>query len=141
MDGLSELFWAILSLSVGGISVGTILTTVIYVVKSIRKSRKEQKLQEENIKVTKEQIEQSFKEAVLPKTIKLDVSTKIEQPIKQGLQQIRDDNKEALESIHEENRLILTVLSKFTHVQKLSKEDQEAIADIVGKEVTEEIQL
>lgn len=141
MDGLSELFWAILSLSVGGISVGTILTTVIYVVKSIRKSRKEQKLQEENIKVTKEQIEQSFKEAVLPKTIKLDVSTKIEQPIKQGLQQIRDDNKEALESIHEENRLILTVLSKFTHVQKLSKEDQEAIADIVGKEVTEEIRL
>lgn len=141
MDGLSELFWAILSLSVGGISVGTILTTVIYVVKSIRKSRKEQKLQEENIKVTKEQIEQSFKEAVLPKTIKLDISTKIEQPIKQGLQQIRDDNKEALESIHEENRLILTVLSKFTHVQKLSKEDQEAIADIVGKEVTEEIQL
>lgn len=141
MDGLSELFWAILSLSVGGISVGTILTTVIYVVKSIRKSRKEQKLQEENIKVTKEQIEQSFKEAVLPKTIKLDVSTKIEQPIKQGLQQIRDDNKEALESIREENRLILTVLSKFTHVQKLSKEDQEAIADIVGKEVTEEIQL
>ena len=141
MDGLSELFWAILSLSIGGVSVGTILATVIYVVKSIRKSRKEQKLQKENIKVTKEQIEQSFKEAVLPKTIKLDVSTKIEQPIKQGLQQIRDDNKEALESIHEENRLILAVLSKFTHVQKLSKEDQEAIADIVGKETVEEVKL
>ena len=139
MDGLSELFWAILSLSIGGVSVGTILVTVIYVVKSIRKSYKEQKLQKENIKVTKEQIEQSFKEAVLPKTIKLDVSTKIEQPIKQGLQQIRDDNKEALESIHEENRLILAVLSKFTHVQKLSKEDQEAIADIVGKETIEEV--
>ena len=141
MDGLSELFWAILSLSIGGVSVGTILVTVIYVVKSIRKSYKEQKLQKENIKVTKEQIEQSFKEAVLPKTIKLDVSTKIEQPIKQGLQQIRDDNKEALESIHEENRLILAVLSKFTHVQKLSKEDQEAIADIVGKETIEEVKL
>ena len=141
MDGLSELFWAILSLSVGGISVGTVFATVIYVVKSIRKSRKEQKLQKENIKVTKEQIEQSFKEAVLPKTIKLDVSTKIEQPIKQGLQQIRDDNKEALESIHEENRLILAVLSNFTHVQKLSKEDQEAIADIVDREIIEEVKL
>ena len=56
MDGLSELFWAILSLSIGGVSVGTILVTVIYVVKSIRKSYKEQKLQKENIKVTKEQI-------------------------------------------------------------------------------------
>ena len=141
MDGLSELFWAILSLSVGGISVGTILATIIYVVKSIRKSRKEQKQLEKNVEVTKEQIQLAFKEAVLPKTVKLDVSTKIEQPIRDGLLQIRNDNKEALESIHEENRLILSILSKFTHVQKLPKEDQEAISDIVDKEVTEEVKL
>ena len=141
MDGLSELFWAILSLSIGGVSVGTILTVIVYVVKSIRKSRKEQKQLEKNIEITKEQIEIAFKEAVLPKTIKLDVSTKIEQPIRDGLLQIKNDNKEALESIHKENRLILSILSKFTHIQKLSKEDREAISDIVDKEVTEEVKL
>lgn len=141
MDEVQDLVLFIFSLSVGGISVLTILADVIYCVKSIRKMRKAVKKNEEDIVVSKSNIEQAFKEAVLPKTIKLDVSTKIEKPIKEGLIQMRDDNKEALEKIHEENVLILKILNQFTHVKKLSDEDQEKIADIINEEVTEEVTL
>ena len=54
---------------------------------------------------------------------------------------MRNDNKEALAKIHEENVLILKVLNQFTHIKKLSEEDQEKIADIINEEVTEEVTL
>ena len=141
MDGIQELILAILGISVGGISVGTILATVIYVVKSIKRTKKEIKNAKTEVTITKEYVEQSFKNAVLPKTIKLDISSKIEQPIKEGMMRIEELNKEQLEQIHKENVLILKVLNQFTHVKKLSEEDQEAIADIVNEEVTEEVKL
>ena len=141
MDNIQNTILFIFSLSIGGVSILTLLADVIYCVKSIKKMHKAMKKNEENIVVSKENIEQAFKDAVLPKTIKLDVSSKIEKPIKEGLNQMRDDNKEALAKIHEENVLILKVLSQFTHVKKLSDEDQEKIADIVNQEVTEEVQL
>lgn len=141
MDDIQTLAMSIFSLSIGGVSLMTILANVIYCVKSIRKTKKAIKKNEENIVVSKENIEQAFKEAVLPKTIKLDVSSKIEKPIKEGMAQMMEYNSEALIKIHEENVLILKVLSQFTHVKKLSDEDQEKIADIVNQEVTEEVQL
>lgn len=141
MDGIQELILAILGISIGGVSVGTILATVIYVVKSIKRNKKEIKNAKAEVTITKEYVEQSFKNAVLPKTIKLDVSSKIEQPIKEGMAKIEELNKEQLEQIHKENVLILKVLNQFTHVKKLSEEDQEAIADIVNEEVTEEVKL
>lgn len=141
MDDIQTLVMSIFSLSIGGISLMTIFANVVYCVKSIRKNRKAIKNNEESIVVSKENIEQAFKDAVLPKTIKLDVSTKIEKPIKEGLSQMRDDNKEALAKIHEENVLILKVLNQFTHVKKLSDGDQEKIADIINEEVTEEVIL
>lgn len=141
MDDIQTLVMYIFSLSIGGISLMTIFANVIYCVKSIRKNRKAIKKNEENIVASKSDIEQAFKEAVLPKTIKLDVSTKIEKPIKEGLTQMRNDNKEALDKIHNENVLVLKVLSQFTHIKKLSQEDQEKIADIINEEVTEEVTL
>ena len=141
MDNIQNTILFIFSLSVGGVSILTILADVIYCVKSIKKMRKAVKKNEENMVVSKENIEQAFKNAVLPKTIKLDVSSKIEKPIKEGLNQMRNDNKEALAKIHEENVLILKVLNEFTHVKKLSDEDQEKIADIINEEVTEEVTL
>lgn len=141
MDDIQTLVMSIFSLSISGISLMTIFANVVYCVKSIRKNRKAIKNNEESIVVSKENIEQAFKDAVLPKTIKLDVSTKIEKPIKEGLSQMRDDNKEALAKIHEENVLILKVLNEFTHVKKLSEEDQEKITDIINEEVTEEVTL
>ena len=141
MDNIQNTILFIFSLSVGGVSILTILADVIYCVKSIKKMHKVVKKNEQDILMSKEDIENAFKEAVLPKTIKLDVSSKIEKPIKEGLNQMRNDNKEALAKIHEENVLILKVLNQFTHIKKLSEEDQEKIADIINAEVTEEVTL
>ena len=141
MDGWQEVLMSILGLSIGGVSLATVLANVIYCVKAIKRARNEAKAAKNEVSVTKEYVEQAFKDAVLPKTIKLDVSSKIEQPIKEGMQKIEQVNKDQLEQIHQENVLILKVLNQFTHVKKLSEEDQEAIQDIVNEEVTEEIKL
>lgn len=141
MDQFTELFTSIFSLSICGISLGTIITIAIGVVKSIHKSRKQIKQQEEQIKVTKESIETSFKNAVFPKTIKLDVSKKIQEPINKAMEELKASNDVQLAEIKEENKLILKVLSQFTHVQKLPQGDQEKIADIVNAEVTEEMEV
>lgn len=141
MDEIQVLIMSILGMSIGGVSLGTVLSVVIYCVKSIRRNRKEAQRAKQEVQITKDYVEQAFKNAVLPKTIKLDVSSKIEQPIRQGMQKITEINKEQLEQIHNENVLILKVLNQFTHVKKLSDEDQEKIADIVNQEVTEEVQL
>lgn len=141
MDGWQDVLFSILGLSISGVSVATVLANAIYCVKAIKRARKETKVAKDEIIVTKKYVEQAFKDAVLPKTIKLDVSSKIEKPIRDGLAQMRDDNKEALEQIHKENVLILKVLNQFTHTKKLSEADQEAIADIVNEETTEEVKL
>lgn len=141
MDEIQVLIMSILGMSIGGVSLGTVLAVVIYCVKSIRRNRKEAQRAKQEVQITKDYVEQAFKNAVLPKTIKLDVSSKIEQPIRQGMQKITEINKEQLEQIHNENVLILKVLNQFTHVKKLSEEDQEAIDDIVNEEVTEEVKL
>ena len=141
MDVWQEVLMSILGLSIGGVSLATVLANVIYCVKAIKRARNEAKAAKNEVSVTKEYVEQAFKDAVLPKTIKLDISSKIEQPIKEGMQKIEQVNKDQLEQIHKENVLILKVLNQFTHVKKLSEEDQEVIADIVNEEVTEEVKL
>lgn len=141
MDSFQELFTYILTLSISGVSLVTIFGVIIYIVKFGRKVFKKLKQNEENIDVTKKQIEDAFKEAVLPKTVKLDVSSKIEKPIQEGLKTIREDNKESLKNLKDELTLILKILNQFTHVKKLSDEDREKIDDIVNNEVTEEVTL
>lgn len=141
MDNFQELFTYIISLSIGGVSLATVFGILIYIVKFARNIVKKLKENEQNIEVTKEQIENAFKEAVLPKTIKLDVSSKIEKPIQEGLKTIREDNEESLHDLKEELVLILKILNQFTHVKKLKDEDREKIDDIVNEEVSEEVIL
>ena len=141
MDGLQEVILSILGLSVGGVSLATVFANVIYCIKAIKRAKKEAQAAKKEVAITKQYVEQAFKDAILPKTIKLDISSKIERPIKEGMTRIEELNKEQLEQIHRENVLILKVMSQFTHVKKLSEEDQEAIADIVNEEVTEEVKL
>lgn len=141
MDNFQELFTYIFSLSIGGVSLATVFGILIYIVKFARKISKKLKENEQSIEVTKEQIESAFKEAVLPKTIKLDVSSKIEKPIQEGLKTIREDNQESLHDLKEELVLILKILNQFTHVKKLNDEDREKIDDIVNEEVSEEVTL
>lgn len=141
MDGLNQVFISILSLSIGGISVGTIIGCVIFVVKNAKRTRKLVKKNQDDIVVTKANIEQAFQEAVLPKTIRLDISKKIEKPIKEGLLELQRTNDEALKKIHDENILILKIMSKFTHVKKLSDEDQAKIAEIIDDEAEIDVEV
>ena len=141
MDQFSELFTSITSISICGISLITVFAFVIKILLTIRKNKKWLKAQEEQIQVTKESIEESFKNAVFPKTVKLDVSKKIQEPIAKAMRQLQASNDEQLEEIKEQNRLILTVLSQFTHVQKLSAEDQEKISDIVNSEASDTVEV
>lgn len=145
MDEFTQLFTTIFSLSICGVSLGTIIGVAISVVKKIAKSKREVKKEQENmqkqIEVTKSSIETAFKDAVLPKTIKIDVSKKIKEPIETAMVELKKSNDEQLDKVKEELRLVLKVLNQFTHVQKLSQEDQEKIQDIVDAEVTEEVEV
>lgn len=124
----------ILSLSVGGVSIASIIAMVFYMVRSFAKNRKQ-------IQVTKESIEQAFKDAVLPKTIKLDVSSKIQTPIKEGLAEIEATINEDLTKLREGQQYILEILTLFTHFSKLSEEERNKILEYIEKQTSEEVSL
>lgn len=144
-DQFSIQITQILSMTIGGVSVGTIIAAVIYCIKSIKSMRKnaaqDKANMQEQLKVTKEFIEQSFKNAVLPQKIKLDISSKIEKPIKEGLNKIADAQEEQMLEINKELLLILKILSKFSHTQKLTDDEQEELKEITGETVVEEIKM
>lgn len=135
-DQITDGIMNILNLSIGGVSLGAVITMIIYVTRAIVKNRKE-------IKVTKEYIEEAFQNAVLPSTIKLDVSNKIALPIKEGLAQITDTLNFTLSEIKEGIKYNLEILEKFSHVQKLPAEEQEKIKHYLesSTEVTKEVKL
>lgn len=141
MEQYSELITSILSLSICGVSLATVVAFVIKIIVTIRANKKWLQAATEQIDVTKETIETAFTNAVLPKTVKLDVSSKIQAPISEAMTKLQESNDEQLSEIKEQNRLILAVLSQFTHVQKLSEADQEKIADIVNEEATTTVEV
>lgn len=145
LDQFSEQIMQILNLSICGVSLATILANVIYCIRSIRRAAREAKRNKEDVdkrlEVSKEQIEEAFKNAVLPSKIKLDISSKIEKPIKEGIEKMEENNKEYLQSIKEQNLLILKILSKFTHTKQLTEEEQEELKEIIGESKTEEVEL
>lgn len=145
LDQFSEQIMQILNLSICGVSLATILANVIYCIRSIRRAAKEAKRNKEDVdkrlEVSKEQIEEAFKNAVLPSKIKLDISSKIEKPIKEGIEKMEENNKEYLQSVKEQNLLILKILSKFTHTKQLTEEEQEELKEIIGESKTEEVKL
>lgn len=124
----------VLSLTIGGVSIGAVITLAIYLINAVIKNRRE-------IAVTKNQIEDAFKSAVLPKNIKLDVSNKIQMPIKEGLAQIQVHLSEHLGRVERGERLILKILSLFSHVDKLPKEIRDEIEDFVDDGVTIEEEI
>lgn len=145
LDQFSEQIMQILNLSICGVSLATILANVIYCIRSIRRAAKEAKKNKDDVdkrlEISKEQIEEAFKNAVLPSKIKLDVSSKIEKPIKEGIEKMEENNKEYLQSVKEQNLLILKILSKFTHTKQLTEEEQEELKEIIGESKTEEVEL
>lgn len=124
----------ILSLSVGGVSIASIIGMLIYLVKLSINNKKTQKL-------TKEMVEEAFQNAVLPKNIKLDIANKIEPLVKDGFSKMSTAIEPYLERIAEGEKMMMKILVLFTHFQRLPEETRQEIEDFLNSQSTIEIQL
>lgn len=134
MDAIYQQIVTVIVAIIGSIDVVGIVGVIIAAIKNRINMKKE-------IATTKQQIEDAFKNAVLPKNIKLDVSRKIEKPIRDGLEDIKLYIEQALERIDTGERLILSILSLFSHVKQLPEDVQKQIEDYIELNTSEEIQI
>lgn len=130
MDAISSTVTSILGLSVGGVSLVSIVGMVIYCIRLAIVNKK-------NLTVTTQTIEEAFKNVILPKNIKLDISNKIEKPIREGLELVGMKVNSALERIEEGEQMMMKILVLFTHFQKLPEEVREEIEDFINKDTTD----
>lgn len=126
-ENISNQVMTILSLSVGGVSVASILGMIIYCIRLAIVNKK-------NLSVSQTTIENAFKEVVLPKNIKLDISNKIEKPIKEGLALASEKISEVLERVEKGEKLMMQILVLFTHYQKLPEDVREQIEDFINEQ-------
>lgn len=119
---------SILSLSIGGVSIATIISSFVVLAKKIK-----------SVSLTKEYVEQAFEKAVLPANVRIDISQKIMPMVKDALVEIKNNTKEYLqENLEEINKmktmmiLVLTILSKFSHTQQLTEEEQALLKDLLN---------
>lgn len=126
-EGAINTLMSILSLSIGGVSVATIIGSFIILSKKIK-----------SVSLTKDYVEQAFEKAVLPANVRIDISQKIIPLVKQSLNDIQEHMKKYLEEQKEEvNKLktmmtlILSILSKFSHCQQLSDEERMLLEDLL----------
>lgn len=125
-DAIQASALEILSLSIGGVSLFTILAFTYYVIKFIRKFKKDNA-------VTKDVIQDAIKEAFVPTNYKIDLSKKLEGPLKEGLQKIQENLDTELLTFKENLRVILSIVSKFNHVERLSEEDKQLLDKVLAE--------
>lgn len=118
----------ILSLSIGGISLGSVVVMGIVLGRRIKKTA-----------LTKDYVEKAFEKAVLPANIKLDVSKKVVPLVKSALAEIKVDLKGSVKEMNDEIvavkksiKLMLAILSKFSHTDMLTEEEKADIRDILN---------
>lgn len=124
----------VLNYSILGVSLGTLLALAIYVFKYILKSKKE-------IAITKESIKEGFKEVVLPKDLRINLSNKIDPAIKEAIKTYMEPMLKDFEKVMLQNQLMLSIMSKFTHADKLTQEEQNLLHDLLKDMGTEEVDL
>ena len=133
-ESISNQVVAIFSLSIGGISLGSMIGMLIYCIYLVITNKK-------NLAVSKKTIEDSFKNVVLPKNIKIDISNKIEKPIREGLEVAGDKIQKVLEQVEQGEKLMLTILALFSHYKKLPEEVQEQIQDFINSQHSMDVSL
>lgn len=124
----------ILGITIGGASLATIIGLVIAIIIEIRKAHKEARL-------TEKSIETAFQNVVLPSKIKIDLSGKIQEPLEQGFLQMKQFLRTSLERVDKGQRLVLSILSQFSHVNKLPQETQDEIAEYLDECKTVEVKI
>lgn len=145
MDEVYQQIISIATLIIGSADIASIIGVIIYVIRAFVIHRKEIAAIKDDmtkaLEINKQQVENAFKEAILPKNIRLDVSSKIEKPIKDGLQNIQLFLQQEQERIDKGQQLILAILSQFTHVKKLPEETQKEIDEYLEAYTVEEIKI
>lgn len=126
-EGAVDTLLSILSLSIGGVSITTIIAAFIVLAKKIK-----------SVSLTKDYVEKAFEKAVLPANVKIDISQKIIPLVKQALADIQEnlkryieENMQEVEIMKEELKLVLSILSKFSHCQQLTEDEQKLLHDLI----------
>lgn len=137
-EGAVNTLLSILSLSIGGVSVVSIITAFIVLAKKIK-----------SVSLTKNYVEQAFTKAILPANVRIDISQKIMPLVKQALNDIENNMKNFIKEQKEEYQatkdmltLTLSILSKFSHTQQLTEDEKMKLSMIVtSPENTKEVSL
>lgn len=124
----------LLNYTIMGVSIGTLLGLATYVITYIRRNKKE-------ILVTKQSIEESFKNVVLPKDLRINLSNKVTPAIKEAIKEYMEPMLKAYNRIALQNQLMLTIMSKFSHTEKLSESEQKMLHDLVQDMGSSEIDI
>lgn len=124
----------ILSYTIMGVSMSTVLGLAIYSIKHIRKSKKENA-------VTKDAIVEGFKNVILPKDLHINLSNKVKPAVKEAIKEYMEPITKAYNKIALQNQLMLSIMSKFSHTEKLSDEEQRLLHDLVKEMGSSEIEI
>lgn len=124
----------ILSYSICGVSIAVILGLLIDYIRERRRFRKEKSL-------TKEAIVEGFKEVVIPKDLRINLSKKIDPAIKEAIGEYMKPLIKYCQKMEAENLMMLKIMSKFTHVEKLTEEEQLFLSKLLNSEIESEINI
>lgn len=124
----------ILSYSICGVSIAVILGLLIDYIRERRRFRKEKSL-------TKDAIVEGFKEVVIPKDLRINLSKKIDPAIKEAIGEYMKPLIKYCQKMEAENLMMLKIMSKFTHVEKLTEEEQLFLSKLLNSEIESEINI
>lgn len=124
----------ILSYSICGVSIAVILGLLIDYIREKRRFRKEKSL-------TKDAIVEGFKEVVIPKDLRINLSKKIDPAIKEAIGEYMKPLIKYCQKMEAENLMMLKIMSKFTHVEKLTEEEQLFLSKLLNSEIESEINI
>lgn len=124
----------ILSYSIGGVSLGMVVALTIYVIRYIVKTKRENNM-------TKETIMECFKEVVLPKDLRINLSKNIVPAIKEQIKESMKPVTDYYEKLIVEVQLMLSILSKFTHAEDLTEEEKEKLKELLNDPSIYEVEI
>lgn len=124
----------ILSYSICGVSIAVILGLLIDYIREKRRFRKEKSL-------TKDAIVEGFKAVVIPKDLRINLSKKIDPAIKEAIGEYMKPLIKYCQKMEAENLMMLKIMSKFTHVEKLTEEEQLFLSKLLNSEIESEINI
>lgn len=126
-EGAVNTLMNIVSVSIGGVSIITIISAFIVLAKKIKQ-----------VSLTKDYVEKAFEKAVLPANVRIDISQKIVPLVKQALSEIQEnlklyiqENIDEVKTVKDELKLALSILSKFSHCQQLTDEEKALLNDLI----------